>query len=230
MNASNMELAAQAISIAFRNFRYAGAGWEERSRMTSECQIAANRANAQASTGPRTGEGKANSSRNALKHGVTAKRLLPGESGEEFEQFREALLDELAPVRAVEEEIAERIVLVLWRMRRIPAFEAALFAWIEACHRDKSHTLLLPRLPGDRLFPLWEDATPKPTLVLGRAVESFLQTNICGKLSRYETALQRQLTASLRELDRLKAQRIEAAALVAPSREDDRSEARSTLS
>ena len=55
--------------------------------MTSERQIVANRANAQASTGPKTDAGKARSSRNALKHGATAKYLLPGESAQEFGQF-----------------------------------------------------------------------------------------------------------------------------------------------
>jgi hypothetical protein len=44
--------------------------------MTTEKQIAANRANAQESTGPRTAVGKAASSANALKSGIYAKFLL----------------------------------------------------------------------------------------------------------------------------------------------------------
>ena len=40
--------------------------------MSSQAQIAANRANAQLSTGPRTEEGKAASSRNAYRHGLFA--------------------------------------------------------------------------------------------------------------------------------------------------------------
>ena len=49
--------------------------------MISNEQQAANQANAELSTGPRTEEGKARSSQNSLKHGVFAKTIvLPGES------------------------------------------------------------------------------------------------------------------------------------------------------
>jgi hypothetical protein len=48
--------------------------------MATPAQIAANRANAQKSTGPRTAEGKAASRLNALKHGLDAESLIiPGE-------------------------------------------------------------------------------------------------------------------------------------------------------
>ena len=54
--------------------------------MASEAQIAANRANAQRSTGPRTAEGKARAAQNGLKHGLCARAtLLPEEDPAEFE-------------------------------------------------------------------------------------------------------------------------------------------------
>jgi hypothetical protein len=43
----------------------------------SEKQLLANRRNADSSTGPRTPEGKAAVSRNALAHGLTAAALAP---------------------------------------------------------------------------------------------------------------------------------------------------------
>ena len=48
--------------------------------MTTDAQNEANRRNAKKSTGPRSQAGKAVASQNALKHGLTAKRvIIPGE-------------------------------------------------------------------------------------------------------------------------------------------------------
>ena len=99
--------------------------------MPSEKQIAANRLNARRSTGPRTEEGKAQSSRNAMTHGLRASvGLFPHECPDEFFQMRDAISAELLPQDAVESELTHRIVSILWRLRRIPAFEAAALAWV----------------------------------------------------------------------------------------------------
>jgi len=45
--------------------------------MVSDKQLAANRANAQRSTGPRTPEGKAIARYNALTHGILARAVIP---------------------------------------------------------------------------------------------------------------------------------------------------------
>ena len=53
--------------------------------MATEKQIQANRNNAKKSTGPRTEQGKAASSQNALKHGLLARdAVLPGEDPAEL--------------------------------------------------------------------------------------------------------------------------------------------------
>ena len=57
--------------------------WNEERNMASEAQIAANRANAQRSTGPRTEEGKEKSARNALNHGLCAERVVIDEEDRE---------------------------------------------------------------------------------------------------------------------------------------------------
>jgi hypothetical protein len=96
--------------------------------MTSETQVKANRENAQKSSGPRTKAGKAKSSQNARKHGLYAKQVVtPGEDPELFEAFRQDLHANLKPVGPLEELLAERITVGLWRLRRVPEIEAALF-------------------------------------------------------------------------------------------------------
>ena len=55
--------------------------------MTSEAQMKASRENAKKSTGPRTPEGKARASKNALKHGLMAQdAVIPGEDPAEFDR------------------------------------------------------------------------------------------------------------------------------------------------
>ena len=88
--------------------------------MCSEKQIAANRANAQKSTGPRTDEGKAAVRLNALRHGLYASTaVLPGESREEFEQLCDAIEAEWRPETPTEFIFAERIAVCHWSLRRI---------------------------------------------------------------------------------------------------------------
>ena len=88
--------------------------------MATEAQINANRLNAQKSTGPRTEEGKRTVSQNAVKHGLFAhEAVIKCEDPAEFELHREALIDELKPVGAIESMLAERIVSLSWRLQRV---------------------------------------------------------------------------------------------------------------
>lgn len=97
--------------------------------MASERQIEANKLNAQQSTGPHTLKGKARVASNALKHGLTGKRIvLPNEDPEEFDALRNAFREELAPQGALEEMLVDEIVADAWRLRRIPILEAAVHA------------------------------------------------------------------------------------------------------
>jgi hypothetical protein len=93
-------------------------------------KLEANRQNAKKSTGPRTKEGKARSSRNALKHGFCASgsSLAPLEDRKAYAAFTAAIIDSLRPATAIEEDLAHRIADLSWRLRRIPDAEAALLA------------------------------------------------------------------------------------------------------
>ena len=88
--------------------------------MATQAQINANRLNSQKSTGPRTPEGKRAVSQNAVTHGLFAREaVIKCEDPAEFELHREALLDELRPVGAIESMLAERIVSLSWRLQRV---------------------------------------------------------------------------------------------------------------
>jgi hypothetical protein len=71
----------------------------------NEVRIEANRRNAAQSTGPRTAEGKARSSRNATRHGLCSFRaaLLPTEDRQEFDLLLEDLRAEHQPDSSTEE-------------------------------------------------------------------------------------------------------------------------------
>jgi hypothetical protein len=96
--------------------------------MTSLKQIEANRRNAFRSTGPRSEEGKQRSSRNALRHGLTAETVLkPLEDPEDYKLFEEAITAEYDAESAVERELVLRLASLLWRLRRASSIEATLF-------------------------------------------------------------------------------------------------------
>ena len=93
--------------------------------MTSQLQVKANRGNALKSTGPRSDAGKDRARWNAMSHGLRATLpIVPGESSSEWKGFREGVLDDLKPVGMLERELAERVALLSWRMRRVTASES----------------------------------------------------------------------------------------------------------
>jgi len=94
---------------------------------STPAQIAANIANAQASTGPRTIAGKAACSKNATTHGLSTTRdfIRPGEENL-YQQNRADLLDQLAPIGILECNLADEIHRAMWRLRRCGEVEAGL--------------------------------------------------------------------------------------------------------
>ena len=78
--------------------------------MTSLKQIEANRRNAENSTGPRSEAGKQRSSRNAVRHGLTAETVIePLEDAEDYAAFEEAIAASFDPETAVERELILRL-------------------------------------------------------------------------------------------------------------------------
>ena len=96
-------------------------------KMATLKQLTANRANAKKSTGPRTDAGKVRSRLNSWKHGLTAGELTVGsEDPSKFDALRADLWTQFQPEVGLESILVDRLAGYAWRLRRIPAFEAAL--------------------------------------------------------------------------------------------------------
>jgi hypothetical protein len=90
----------------------------------SAAKLAANRANAQKSTGPNTDEGKARSSQNAVKHGMFSHSLgiAAGPLGENREGYDTYLADLRAryqPEGQEEHTIVDRLASLWWEVARV---------------------------------------------------------------------------------------------------------------
>ena len=97
--------------------------------MATMAQITAAVANAQHSTGPRTPEGKAVSSKNATKLGLYSQTLiLPGEDPEELQAISRAFTDEYHPQTPTEQALLDDVVLAQWLKRRYLRLEAEVVA------------------------------------------------------------------------------------------------------
>jgi hypothetical protein len=90
-------------------------------------QLAANRANAQHSTGPRTPTGRSRISLNAVKTGLTGETVvLSEEDGERYRALLVKYQNEFQPVGVRESELVQSLIDLRWRLNRIPGLEAAL--------------------------------------------------------------------------------------------------------
>src|SRR4051812_35566827 len=110
---------------------------KEHAMATSERKLAANRANARRSTGPRTAAGKRKVSRNAIVHGLTARScLLHGDDVDQYSRFARRIVDDLHPDGAMQVQLTEEVINYSWRLRRVPGAEQLLF--------EKHHTYYKP--------------------------------------------------------------------------------------
>ena len=121
--------AASAIGICFAEPEPIVPVPEMITAVASPARLAANQANSQLSTGPRTPEGKAKVSLNAIKTALTGQTvLLPTDDAIKYEQFVAKFLNRFKPIGVEEETLVQSITDSLWRMLRIPSLEAAIWA------------------------------------------------------------------------------------------------------
>ena len=169
--------------------------------MSSPTKIAANRANARRSTGPRTLDGKARASRNALTHGLSARRaVLPNEDPAEYAAFVAAHMEDLRPVGCVETSLVRDIATCSWRLARVPWVEAVAVAQQMAA---SAPTSVLER----RLDAIFGPADPDRDRV-GPALVDLIKTDFLGaKLGRHDAALAHRRERALALLFAVQAQR-----------------------
>ncbi len=171
--------------------------------MASEAQVLANRLNAQKSTGPRTPEGKAVVSQNALKHGLLAREVvIKGEDLGEFEFYRDQMLGELAPVGQVESVLAERVVSLSWRLQRAERLQGRA---IDALLTPEPPSALA-KLQQSLLAKAMTHAGEEPQdgdLAVGRVVvKDFSQDRVLDRLLMYERRIEHSLYRTMAELQR----------------------------
>ncbi len=185
--------------------------------MATPAQIAANLANSQKSTGPKSSSGKARSSRNSFKHGLYSKALvLPDEDPAELDQLRASLRAEHQPINITEEILVNELAENFWRLRRMREREAYAMrpenfaTWIEtglfavvqrtmaSAERGFHKTLTaLRRLQKDRGFvpresdpaPLEKPASAPPVGFVPPEVRPFLSESACENLDRFSARI-----------------------------------------
>ena len=170
--------------------------------MATDKQTAANRLNAQKSTGPRTPEGRAAVRLNGVKHGLTAETIvLKGESQADFTNMLESFETEHAPTTPTEEALVVQLTLANWRLRRLYHQEAGFYT---------SKLKILASIQKDLNL---DDAGR-----MGHAAgwsESTL-----GLFNRQEARLERTFYRALHELQRLRKEREANLALVSQQQSD----------
>lgn len=186
--------------------------------MATEKQVAANRLNAQKSTGPRTEAGKAVSRFNATTHGLTGKNfVLPGEDPAEFEAFQRATLAALKPEDELQADVVVQFAENRWQARRIPKYNAALTAcrmYTRATEKNRQFAGVSEDRPAEEaaqavLQKEFPDHSTEELVALRHLGEMLLNggLNDMTRLLAYGNTLNRQADRLLKQLKELKAMR-----------------------
>jgi hypothetical protein len=181
------------------------------SHAVSPDQLAANRANAANSTGPRTPEGKLRSSQNARKHGFTASSfaVVRFEDLNEVANLTEDLIETYHPVNSQELFALERVALAQQAILRAARLEAGFFSNClnESCESNGECSLPMnSQVTGEIEITKAQNRN----FVLGDGFHRLVrQHNGFALLLRYQAQAERQYRRAIEEFDRLKALREE---------------------
>jgi hypothetical protein len=153
-------------------------------KQPSNARLRANRRNAQKSTGPKTAEGKTRSALNATRHGILSHVIhLPEEEMASYNEFTDRYVNSLAPVGAVETELANACADLQFRLHRLAAAEHNLFAIGHDEH-------------GER----WNTGHPESHAALTMAETLRRSGDPLALLTLYESRLHRRFLQTLKQL------------------------------
>jgi hypothetical protein len=148
--------------------------------VAADKETEANRLSKQRSAGAKTPEGRAAIRPNALRHGLTAGRLvLPGESEADFQSLLDSYEVEHQPSTPTERALVTELATATWRLRRLYRIEASLYK-LKAGNVDDSGRLGLAADCSDKTLTI---------------------------LARQEARLERSFYKALHELQRLRTKR-----------------------
>jgi hypothetical protein len=93
--------------------------------------------------GPQTQKGKEVARWNATRHGISSPApVVRGlERDEDWQEYCEAILEHYSPDGPVEHELAERVAILTWRLRRVTRYEAQAIAISQEKVEDDFHSL-----------------------------------------------------------------------------------------
>jgi hypothetical protein len=162
---------------------------------------------ASARRGPKTKAGRAAVGKNAIIHAIRSERpVLHGmESESEWRAHRDGIVASLAPEGQLEQALAERVALLLWRLNRVVRYEIAVTdASIARARSDMAvadayaqGTITEGVLPE----PSWE------SVALAKLIRIIPDEGELNLIMRYESHLHRQCIQTLHEIEALQARR-----------------------
>ncbi len=170
--------------------------------------------------GPKTDAGKANVARNPVRHGITSPNpVIPGmETEQDWQAHLGGVRESVEPQGHLESELADRIALCLWQLKRVTRHTVALTAdSIAEVEIDYVHGVMithgiqavLDAADADRAGRPHDLPVPtKQELAQTREVRLMPSSRDLDKIMRYESHLHRLIVQTLRDLEALQAKRL----------------------
>ena len=158
-------------------------------------RTAANRRNAQKSTGPKTEAGKAASSQNRLAHGLCSEELLiGGETTADFEALLGSVRKAYNPVNDEEAMLTDQLVQALWRFNRAQRVETTM---LQSTHMIR---LVASNARGNTDVEFAEMDLIDGDSMLTVAFTTDLDYKHIERITRYMTTMERSYQRALKPL------------------------------